>query len=146
MRLINADALIEILGTAIRNMQGVAKFIGAEDDPELKIEIKAYTDILNGVKEQPTIEPEPQWIPCSERMPSKEERKEWIDKNLGGIGYLYPCLVTRYSSINPDRTKYNPYVAKHYFDGEDFLNTGEEVCSEYIIAWMPLPKPYKEGE
>ena len=82
------------------------------------------------------------WIPVSERVPSKEERKEWIDNNLDGIGYLYPCLVTRYSSINPDRTKNNPYVAKHYYDGEDFLNAGEEVCSEYIIAWMPLPIPY----
>lgn len=85
-----------------------------------------------------------QWIPCSERLPSDEERKEWIDMHLDGIGYLYPCLVTRYSSINPERTKNNPYVAKHYFDGEDFLNAGEEVCSEYIIAWMPLPEPYKE--
>lgn len=87
--------------------------------------------------------PEPHWIPVSDRVPSKEERKEWIDNNLDGIGYLYPCLVTRYSSINPDRTKNNPYVAKHYYDGEDFLNAGEEVCSEYIIAWMPLPKIYK---
>ena len=83
------------------------------------------------------------WIPCSERLPSEEERKEWIDNNLDGIGYLYPCLVTRYSSINPDRTKNNPYVAKHYFDGEDFVNCGEEVCSEYILAWMPLPEPWK---
>ena len=58
MRLIDADALEEILTTAIRTMQGIAKFIGAEDDPEIKMEIKAYTDILNGVKEQPTIEPE----------------------------------------------------------------------------------------
>jgi hypothetical protein len=98
------------------------------------------------VKDQPTIQPEPQWIPVSERLPSKEERKEWIDNNLDGIGYLYPCLVTRYSSINPDRTKNNPYVAKHYFDGEDFLNAGEEVCSEYIIAWMPLPEPYKPNK
>lgn len=86
------------------------------------------------------------WIPVSERLPSKEERKEWIDNNLDGIGYLYPCLVTRYSSINPDRTKNNPYVAKHYFDGEDFLNAGEEVCSEYIIAWMPLPEAYKPNK
>lgn len=86
------------------------------------------------------------WIPVSERLPSEEERKEWIDKNLDGIGYLYPCLVTRYSSINPDRTKNNPYVAKHYFDGEDFVNCGEEVCSEYILAWMPLPEPYREEE
>ena len=57
MRLIDADTLVEILTTAIMNMQGVAKFIGAEDDPEIKMEIKAYTDILEGVKEQPTIEP-----------------------------------------------------------------------------------------
>ena len=88
----------------------------------------------------------PRWIPCSERLPSEEERKEWIDNNLDGIGYLYPCLVTRYSSINPDRTKNNPYVAKHYFDGEDFVNCGEEVCSEYILAWMPLPKPWKGAD
>ena len=86
------------------------------------------------------------WIPCSERLPSEEERKEWIDNNLDGIGYLYPCLVTRYSSINPDRTKNNPYVAKHYFDGEDFVNGGEEVCSEYILAWMPLPKPWEGAD
>ena len=91
-------------------------------------------------------QPSPPWIPVSERLPSKEERKEWIDNNLDGIGYLYPCLVTRYSSINPDRTKNNPYVAKHYFDGEDFLNAGEEVCSEYIIAWMPLPEAYKPNK
>ena len=86
------------------------------------------------------------WIPVTERLPSKEERMEWIDKNLGGVGYLYPCLVTRYSSINPDRTKNNPYVAKHYYDGEDFVNNGEEVCSEYIVAWRPLPEPYTEDE
>ena len=97
--------------------------------------------IMKAIAEVPTAQP--QWIPCSERLPSKEERKEWIDNNLDGIGYLYPCLVTRYSSINPDRTENNPYVAKHYFDGDDFLNAGEEVCSEYVIAWMPLPKPYK---
>ena len=107
-------------------------------------------DCINGVEEVlrslPSVQPEPQWIPVSERLPSKEERKEWIDKNLGGIGYLYPCLVTRYSSINPDRTKNNPYVAKHYFNGEDFLNAGEEVCSEYIIAWMPLPEAYKPNK
>lgn len=67
MRAIDADALVEILTTAIRNMQGVAKFIGAEDDPEIKMEIKAYTDILEGVKEQPTIE--------------ERKRGKWIERN-----------------------------------------------------------------
>lgn len=57
-RTIDADALIEILTTAIRNMKGMAKSIGAEDDPEIQMEIKAYTDIANGVRGMPTIEPE----------------------------------------------------------------------------------------
>lgn len=32
-RCIDADELMELLTTAIRNMKGIAKFIGAEDDP-----------------------------------------------------------------------------------------------------------------
>lgn len=122
--------------------------VKAESEPPI-IEGSVLEDLLvpvGLVKEIISEQPKQRWIPCSERVPSEEERKEWIDKNLGGLGYLYPCLVTRYSSINPDRTKNNPYVAKHYFDGEDFLNAGEEVRSEYIIAWMPLPEPYQEGE
>ena len=71
MRPIDADALTEILTTAIRNMEGLAKFIGCEDDPEIKMEIKAYRDILNGVKEQPIIEPEPEIIACG-------DCKHWI--------------------------------------------------------------------
>lgn len=74
MRLIDADTLVEILTTAIRNMQGVAKFIGAEDDPEIKMEIKAYTDILGGVKEQPTIEPE-------------QKKGKWIIKDNPRTGW-----------------------------------------------------------
>ena len=131
MRLIDAEG-IRVKPEFMHNVCGMAM---------IRVE-----DIVRLLNEQPTIEPEPHWIPCSERLPSKEERKEWIDNNLDGIGYLYPCLVTRYSSINPDRTKYNPYVAKHYFDGENFLNAGEEVCSEYIIAWMPLPEPWEGAD
>lgn len=107
---------------------------------------EAQSHIDRDIRLIPSTDRPQEWIPCSERLPSEEERKEWIDKNLDGIGHLYPCLVTRYSSINPDRTKNNPYVAKHYFDGEDFVNCGEEVCSEYILAWMPLPKPWKGAD
>ena len=65
MRAVDADELMELLTTAIRNIKGIAKFIGAEDDPGIKMKIKAYTDIANGVKDMPTIEPERktgQWI------------------------------------------------------------------------------------
>ena len=119
MRLIDGDALIEILGTAIRNMQGAAKFIGAEDDPELKMEIKAYTDILNGVKEQPTIEPEPQWIPCSERLP---------EEGCEALG------TDKYGSVR--------HVIKDKCGAYKFA-TYEEMMHIPIVAWMPLPPSYK---
>lgn len=143
----------EIVITGRENAELVAKTIGEFVDrikalPSAQPETPCYLGSPCEYQNPDVVisQPEPSWIPVSERLPSKEERKEWIDNNLDGIGYLYPCLVTRYSSINPDRTKNNPYVAKHYFDGEDFLNAGEEVCSEYIIAWMPLPEAYKPNK
>lgn len=92
MRCIDADELMELLTTAIRNMKGMAKFIGCEDDPEIKMEIKAYTDIANGVKDMPTIEPERKtgrWMPRD------------YNKRTGCVTttvYYYPtCSVCGYS-------------------------------------------------
>ena len=124
----------------------IANYFKDECDVNTSIRQAFEKGFRIGVKKGASTNRPQEWIPCSERLPSEEERKEWIDNNLDGIGYLYPCLVTRYSSINPDRTKNNPYVAKHYFDGEDFVNCGEEVCSEYILAWMPLPEPWKGAD
>lgn len=133
MRLIDADALIEILGTAIRNMQGAAKFIGAEDDPELKMEIKAYTDILNGVKEQPTIEPEPQWIPCSERLP--EEDYVLISKKPTKISGDKWCVAIAIRMTDPRSGKVN------------WRDTGFGVIpDDNVLAWMPLPPSYKGAD
>lgn len=83
-----------------------------------------------------------EWIPCSERLPNEEFEQ---GRKNGTVYDLYPCLVTRkasHSLVNPDRI----YVAKHYFDGWNFLNNGEEECSDDVIAWMPLPEPYREEE
>ena len=132
MRLIDGDALIEILGTAIRNMQGVAKFIGAEDDPELKMETKAYTDILNGVKGQPTIEPEPHWIPCSERLP--EEDYVLISKKPTKISGDKWCVAIAIRMTDPRSGKVN------------WRDTGFGVIpDDNVLAWMPLPERYQEG-
>ena len=123
MRLIDADVLIEILRTAIRNMKGVAKFIGAEDDPELKMEIKAYADILNGVKEQPTIEPEPHWIPCGDGLPKKSGK--YLVTVLDGIGKRTTTAL------------YHPRPKSWTLTGR--------MAYWKVIAWMTLPEPYREG-
>lgn len=89
------------------------------------------------------LEEQARWIPVSERLPDKEFKK---GRENGTVFNLYPCLVTRYathSPVNPERL----YVAKHYYDGNGFLNNGEQECTEAVIAWMPLPEPYeKENE
>ena len=85
---------------------------------------------------------QPRWIPCSKRMPDKEF-EEGVEK--GTVMDLYPCLVTRYAThslVNPKRL----YVAKHYYDGDDFVNNGQQECTESVVAWMPLPEPYRGGD
>ena len=81
---------------------------------------------------------EDQWIPRDKRLPD-EERYEYCKTHYA---YLYPCLVTRLSSPEISQSGTRIYVAKHYFDGEDFLNNGEEICTDLILAWKPLPQPY----
>ena len=123
MRPIDADALTKILTTAIRNMEGLAKFIGCEDDPEIKTEIRTYRDILNGVKEQPTIEPEREkgkWIPCSERLP--------ID-----AGH-YLCSFEK-----PNRIDHIHVDLAYWTGGRWYGYRADAIC-----AWMPLPEPYRE--
>ena len=89
------------------------------------------------------LEKQSKWVPVSERLPDKEFKK---GRENGTVFNLYPCLVTRYathSPVNPERL----YVAKHYYDGNNFLNNGEQVCTEAVIAWMPMlmPEPYNNG-
>ncbi len=60
MRLIDADALEKILTDAITIQEGMAKALGIENDEGVQMELKAYRDILQGVKDQPTIRMEDQ--------------------------------------------------------------------------------------
>ena len=63
MRLIDADALEDMLMKAIALQDIGAKIFGIEKDVEVWAEIKAYRDILGGVKEQPTID-RPEIVHC----------------------------------------------------------------------------------
>ena len=74
------------------------------------------------VEIQPTIEPFPQWIPCSERLP--EEKKEVL---ISADGDLY---IAEYE-IDHGKGYWNEVIEYGYVMGVD--------------AWMPLPKPYKEN-
>ena len=97
--------------------------------------------------EDDTITQPNEWISVEERLP-EDEARQYIEDDLDGIGYLYPCLLT-YKSPNTERI----HVVRFYYDiiQKWFVNNGEELCEKgRCIAWMPLPAPYDrrppEGE
>lgn len=72
------------------------------------------------------------WIPCSERLPNDADYKEcsafsggavwyFTDKGEMGLGYCYTS-IKEWETID----EWSPYGK--------------------VIAWMPLPEPYKENE
>lgn len=80
-------------------------------------------------KLQELEQPEPQWIPCSERLP--EEYGEYICtmengqvQECGFVPENQRGLVDGWSTCEADGHKFLGYVD--------------------VLAWMPLPEPYTE--
>ena len=96
--------------------------------------VAGMRQIASVIEEQPKIG---EWIPCSERLP--EMHRE--DMEAEGEYYMIsnPVLVTDGNKMHvaeyeeDDGCRYG----WHSFDGEDYDN---------IIAWMPLPEPYRPEE
>ena len=120
MRLIDADALLMKMNVAIAILEGTMKNLGLQDDAECQMELKAYRNIRDGIKDEPTAEPtaqpEPHWIPCSERLPKVGERV--LAQQVNGTMQVMKC-------IDGDHLKW-------------FYSR--------TVAWMPLPEPYWGGK
>jgi hypothetical protein len=81
---------------------------------------KEWTDEI--IKALPSAQPERQWIPCSERLPDKTD--DYLCSYNG-------CAVVDICEYDPDRKEWG-----FFYDG------GWKVVSN-VIAWMPLPEPWK---
>ncbi len=81
----------------------------------------AYT-VRAIIRAIPSADRPPGWIPCSERLPREEEQ----DDELG----VLVTLGNGYSGLQYDS----------YFNGlwDDW--------NGYVIAWMPLPKPWEGAD
>ncbi len=83
-----------------------------------------YENAIFTVKKQPQIG---EWIPCSERLP--EEKINPVTNDF------YEYQVTFKSEYMTD--------IRHYKFGRGHWWNGGGIMDEYVIAWRPLPHPYK---
>lgn len=81
--------------------------------------LKIINPILDVFEELPSAQTEPQWIPCSERLP-EEIGTYMTTLNYGTFGLA---------------------VGQRFYHGG--VLGWEDDC---VIAWMPLPEPYKEAD
>ena len=83
--------------------------------------IGGLVDALDAIKELPSAQPEPKWIPCDETVDIPDHEVMACDR-YGEfiIGYL-DCKDEQWLCESDDSLMYNP------------------------VAWCELPKPYKEG-
>lgn len=109
MRLIDADALIDRIKNPYEQAQ-----------------------VARWVNEQPTIEPEPHWIPCSERLP--EDGRQVLVYAIS----VHFALAKYDEMRNADGIYSMQWVT---FDAWKPFYTIKDV-----VAWMPLPEVYREGE
>lgn len=79
------------------------------------------------IEDAPAIEP-PRWIPCKERLPEDDT-----------------LMLVNYIDHRPDAM--DIWIGWHEMENVWYID-GEAHSEEYgneVIAWMPLPEPYKEG-
>ncbi len=93
-----------------------------EHNPDDERKIADLHKIVNWLLSQQ----KPRWIPCSERLPDKED--------------VYLCCRTA-QDIWILR-----YMMPYYFREGAFIQFDGDYPVEFsdVIAWMPLPEPYKE--
>jgi len=97
--------------------------------------IEEDTDkLLKVINDLPPVQSEQRWVPVTERLPKEDH---W----LGGSGRQFSDEVL-VSVTNYDDEDIWTYISQT-IDGEWALELPNH-CK--IIAWMPLPAPYREGD
>ncbi|MBO7423062.1 MAG: DUF551 domain-containing protein [Oscillospiraceae bacterium] len=89
---------------------------------------------LEYIEQLPSAQPEPQWIPCKERLP---EEDHW----LGGSGKQFSDEVLISITNREDADAWSDI--SQTIDGEWGLELPRH-CK--ITAWKPLPEPYREED
>ena len=81
-------------------------------------------------------QPEPHWIPCSEKLPEANGRYR-VTRGLVAAGALWNRVyIANYSNLMGIKS------VKIWWQGNVGKSDFERI--DDVIAWMPLPEPYRE--
>ena len=133
MRLINANALISDLWQDVERDMAVLDTLtlGRVSRESIQFDKDWKQNTIDLLMRAPTIEPEPQWIPCTERLP--EDEYVIISKKPS------PITGKKFSvTIGLRHTDPRSHKAEWRDIGFGKLRDDE------VFAWQPLPEPYKE--
>ena len=126
----NMNKAFERLLQRLEELIAKSYYAATEGNRNAGIRNSAYHKVKNIVQEV-AEEYNGGWIPCSERLPEE----------------AFGCLVTVIDCESVTQTDFEnilPYFVG--YDGESWNDSdGEEIPFE-VIAWQPLPEPYKEKE
>ena len=86
-----------------------------------------WNDAVSLVGSMPSAQ---QWIPCKDRLPAHSRKTYWVCTNEDG---QYACRWTnnRFGLGDSDNWGWSIFDIPQYSE---------------VVAWMPLPEPYKGGE
>lgn len=120
MRLIDADELWEKM---YRYSDNEGAKMPYDNDDSLILKDSACFLIENA----PTIEPEQRWISCSELLPNSQAEVN-VSCRDDSADTIYRYTASGWITTN----------------GEYWIVDNE--INPYVVAWMPLPKPWEGGE
>ena len=129
--MITKEQAIEILDlkTSLIAVEKLKYYAGFNQDKVVELIQEAMNMGVEALKGKDTNVPS-KWIPCSERLPEKDQsvlvQPRWADEKFE--------LVIAWRSVNRWSGKDEWEHENDYFDDDE------------VIAWMPLPEPYKESE
>ena len=96
---------------------------------------------VSEIKNLPSAQPEPQWIPFKTRPLTEEEQDEhpeWdciLDCKLPDDGQV---ILVSINLRGHERVQYDEF----YTDDGSYLDSGYAIGAE-ATAWMPLPEPWR---
>lgn len=96
-------------------------------------------EYIKNMEKQPKVE----WIPCSERMP---EERDSIFVKFKGTDMWHKAMFEKISDeVNVTvELKDGTRMTKTAYTVDGKWNVEKEYRKQKVIAWQPLPEPYRE--